>query len=229
MNKKSRKKLVRIFATIVAVALIAITILSVESYMADNASATTAVPTEQKAVPTNIVVTVDEPIKVKTIELYTTEPEQEQEPESEPEAPAIEPVATDYAYGFTLATREKMARTLYQEGNVDYVGWTEASKVVWTMINRFMSGIKAFVTGGAYAYLESVTEENLAVVNDVIDRYLAELNGANDVGRTLPSDFYYFWGDGRTNHFYKYASGGLGRPGDDRIYFNGAPNSPYDS
>lgn len=150
----------------------------------------------------------------------------------------VNPSATDYdSYGFTLQIREMMAKTLGKEADRLYVGDTEASKVVWSMLNRLDSGILWFGSDMAeiltkesqYAYDENtpVTEENLELVNDVIDRWIAEKNGGANVGRTLPKDFYAFYGDGTTNLFWKWSSGGLGQPGDTKEYYDGSLGTPY--
>lgn len=147
--------------------------------------------------------------------------------------------ATEYAYGFSLYVREIMAKTLYKESNCPYTGETEASKVIWSMLNRYDSGILWFgadmveiiTKEDQYDYDPDapLTEENLALVNDVIERWCAEKSGSIDVGRTLPAEYYAFWGDGRTNYFYKWSSGGLGNPGDTRIVYPGGLPSPYAS
>lgn len=46
-----------------------------------------------------------------------------------------------------------------------------------------------------------VTPEFKALAEDVLDRWQAEKNGAEDVGRTLPAEYQYFEGDGERNWF----------------------------
>lgn len=239
------RKMSIIIRSIIAVAMAVFTILSASGYStrssADNVSvepapSVTIEPAEDpvltlKPLPVMqakaLVFSEPEPIVVEKLSLVDEQTDDD------------EPVATDYAYGFTLHIREMMAKTLFQEANRSYIGDTEASKVVWTWLNRFDSGILWFgydmeeilTKEGQYAYYEStpVTEENLELINDVIERWVAEKNGATNVGRTLPQDFYSFHGDGKTNYFYKWSSGGLGQPGDYKIYYDGSLGTPYDN
>ena len=41
----------------------------------------------------------------------------------------------------------------------------------------------------------------ITLAGDILDRYWAEKNGAEDVGRTLPAGYTFFHGDGRENYF----------------------------
>lgn len=135
--------------------------------------------------------------------------------------------------GLTLKEREMMAKTLYRESNRPFSGDTEASKVVWTMLNRFdhpdFDDDMEKILVASYDFREEspVTEENMALVNDVICRWVAEKNGIEDVGRTLPKDYCFFWGDGQINHFYKYSSGGAGQSDDEKIAYNDYLETPY--
>lgn len=219
--------------SVIAIAMATFTILSVSGY---STRPDANVEPTKKPVPTYEPLLVEMPTTVQTKALVFNEPK----PIAIEKLSIIEePVATDYAYGFTLRVREMMARTLFKEANRPYVGDTEASKVVWTWLNRFDSGILWFgydmedilTKNNQYAYDETapVTEENLELVNDVIERWIAEKNGATNVGRTLPQDFYFFYGDGKTNYFYKWSSGGLGQPGDYKIYYDNSLGTPYDN
>ncbi len=143
-------------------------------------------------------------------------------------------VIQDNIYGLTYDDRKKMAKTLFRESNRPCAGDTESSKVVWTMLNRFDEGFDddmEDILAASYDFREEspVTEENIALVNDVVCRWVAEKNGISDVGRTLPRDFYYFWGDGQKNHFYKYSSGGIGQSGDSKIAYDDSLATPYSS
>lgn len=46
-----------------------------------------------------------------------------------------------------------------------------------------------------------VTEHIEQLVIDVFERWAAEKNGEKNVGRVLPKEYLYFWGDGKHNYF----------------------------
>ena len=171
-------------------------------------------------------------------------PEVEEEPEIEEvyEEPAPveeeeeEPVYTSYYSPFSEDERIVLAKTLYGEAN-SVESTAERAMVVWCILNRydspyFSGDIIDIVTAPmqftGYSYGHPVTDRNLALVDDVIERYVREKNGETGVGRVLPSDILFFHADssyGWHNAFYKYEYGLSG----DTIYFDRdcPPENPY--
>ena len=88
---------------------------------------------------------------------------------------------------------------------------TEQSGVVWTILNRVDSDLFYFPDTiqavckqkNQFAYLEDapVLDDLLELAEDVLIRHHREANGEENVGRTLPAEYVYFWGDGFHNHF----------------------------
>lgn len=86
----------------------------------------------------------------------------------------------------------------------------EMSAVVWCILNRvdsdaYADSIMEVVT--QYRQFHGYDEENPVdehikdLVLDVFGRWAAEKRGREDVGRTLPAEYLFFWGDGLHNHF----------------------------
>lgn len=111
---------------------------------------------------------------------------------------------------------------------------TEISACMWCACNRLDSGNRFYegcesvydiVTQGCQFYgcdeNNPVDEHLLWLAQDVLDRWTAERNGAADVGRTLPKEYCFFFGDGLHNHFTTEHMGG--------IEYDWSPSSPYES
>lgn len=91
--------------------------------------------------------------------------------------------------------------------------FAERAAVGWCILNRvdyegsaysFPSTIAGCATEpGQFAYYSGTqyTEENYWIAADVLERWNLEQNGYTDVGRTLPSEYLFFSGDGSHNHF----------------------------
>ena len=91
--------------------------------------------------------------------------------------------------------------------------FAERAAVAWCILNRvdydgssysFPSTIAGCATEpGQFAYYSGTqyTEENYWIAADVLERWNFEQNGYTDVGRTLPSEYLFFSGDGSHNHF----------------------------
>lgn len=82
--------------------------------------------------------------------------------------------------------------------------------MAWCILNRVDSGaysdsIMEVVT--QYRQFHGYDEENPVdehikdLVLDVFGRWATEKRGQEDVGRTLPAEYLFFWGDGLYNHF----------------------------
>lgn len=110
---------------------------------------------------------------------------------------------------------------------------TELSCIAWTILNRVDNGkygasIHDVVTApNQFAYSPYAPTTNdygveLAVLaQDVLERWSREKNGEVDVGRTLPSDYLWYAGDGKHNYFRNAYSGG--------VRWNYSLPSPYEN
>lgn len=98
---------------------------------------------------------------------------------------------------------------------------TEMAATMWVVLNRYDSG------DGYYASCNSIkdvvaqpnqfygynpdhpVEDRLeTLARDVLDRWNREKNGEQNVGRVLPKEYQFFWGDGLHNHFVTTPGGG---------------------
>ena len=89
----------------------------------------------------------------------------------------------------------------------------ELSMIAWTILNRFDNGgygstIPVIITSkNQFAYRSSAPTVNqcgidlLALAEDVLLRWQAEREGEVNVGRTLPKNYCFYWGDGHHNYF----------------------------
>jgi len=100
-----------------------------------------------------------------------------------------------------------IAKTMYIEcGGVQ--SETEKACVVWTILNRVDAGygsIEQVITAKnqfvGYKPNNPVRDDLLGLAYDVLTRWQNEHEGQVNVGRVLPSDYCWFTGDGRHNHF----------------------------
>jgi len=107
---------------------------------------------------------------------------------------------------------------------------TEQSMVAWTVLNRVDDGrfggsiYEVLAAPAQFAWWSgtSVRDDLLALARDVLERYAREQSGETEVGRTLPPDKLYFYGDGAHNYFYS-SSGG------DAAYSFSDYSTPYQS
>lgn len=112
---------------------------------------------------------------------------------------------------YTQREVELLAKTVWGESLVTRSD-TQMSAVIWCILNRVDStgygcghGIEYVITFpnqfAGYRESNPVTEHIESLVKDVLERWNAEKHGAVNVGRTLPSDYLWFDGDGKTNTF----------------------------
>ena len=112
-----------------------------------------------------------------------------------------------------------MAKLLYGEagGVGDLYIWdgrvisSEYQKacVVWTVLNRYDKGWEDSIIGVISAYQQfhgydednPVLEELVLISYDVLERWNREQYGETDVGRVLPPEYLYFYGDMKHNYF----------------------------
>lgn len=123
------------------------------------------------------------------------------EPMSSPEA-ATPP--------WTYEEVEMLAKTIWGEAR-GVPSTARQAAVAWCALNRLDVGTfgdtLAEVLSKPYQFAydpaSPVTDEFLALADDVLHRWYLEQNGVEDVGRTLPEDYLFFEGDGLENHFRK--------------------------
>ena len=124
-----------------------------------------------------------------------------------------------------------LAKTMYNEARGMY-SLTELSMICWTVLNRVDSGMYASVYDALMApwqfaygpYAPTVSDygyDLTALARDVLYRWRLEHEGYTDVGRTLPSGYCWYAGDGVHNYF-RNTYGGQGG-----LYFG--LTSPYES
>lgn len=123
-------------------------------------------------------------------------------PEAKPQPPVL-------YFGVSEEELDLMAKTVYGEANG--LCAYEKSLVCWCILNRVDAGgyggttIKEVILAPKqfYGYKAShpVTEENLAIVKDVIARWATESYLIGDSGRTLPRQYTFFYGDGKHNYY----------------------------
>jgi len=110
-----------------------------------------------------------------------------------------------------------LAQTMYAEAAVvrwygDQFGVSYQARqaaVAWVALNRLDAGgygdtlaeVLSRPAQFAYSPDAPITAEMMALARDVTDRWWAEKQGETDVGRTLPSDYLFFDGDGKENYF----------------------------
>lgn len=123
------------------------------------------------------------------------------EPMSSPEA-ATPP--------WTYEEVEMLAKTIWAEAR-GVPSTARQAAVAWCALNRLDVGTfgdtLAEVLSKPYQFAydpaSPVTDEFLALADDVLHRWYLEQNGVEDVGRTLPEDYLFFEGDGLENRFRK--------------------------
>lgn len=92
---------------------------------------------------------------------------------------------------------------------------TEKAACVWCALNRVDQGYGSIVmvVTAPYQFVgyheDNPVEDTLkSLCENVLARWYAEKDGRADVGRVLPSDYLWFSGDGRRNHFRNAYRGG---------------------
>lgn len=127
-----------------------------------------------------------------------------------------EEVPLSWEEGMTVATHSfreeevvKLAILIEGEGG-GLESLTELSEIAWNVVNRiYYSGCPDNVIGvitqeGQFdGYTEGGTysERSYWMANDVLARFERELQGEENVGRTLPKEYLFFYGDGVHNYY----------------------------
>lgn len=200
---------IKIAAIVAVLAFGIIGILRVQSVCAAN---TPQVMKALEEYPHAVITAHSEAEDASTIENPT---EEESPAESLPESP------------ITTEEIRVLAQKLYAECN-GVRSKTRQAAVAWIIFNRLDAGygdtLMAVMTAPHQFANTSdktpVTDYLLALAADVAGRWWAEKNGAENVGRIIPSDYYFFWGDGKENHFRKGWK--------DQVYWDWSMESPYE-
>lgn len=149
-------------------------------------------------------------------------------------AMAVVPAAAreDEPIAISANDAEIIAQILYHEARG--LPKLEQSAVVWTILNRVDSEIAYFPDSVydvctqkigsmpmfAYRSDAPIEEDLYLLAVDVLERWYREKRGEADVGRTLPADYLYFFGDGRHNYFRKEYQG--------KVYWDWSLPNPYE-
>lgn len=90
----------------------------------------------------------------------------------------------------------------------------QKAAVIWCVLNRVDAGygdIVSVITApwqfSGFSYSNPVTDELYDLSFDVIGRWQAEKDGEENVGRVLPGDYLWFYGNGKENIFRNTYSG----------------------
>ena len=106
---------------------------------------------------------------------------------------------------------EALARMLYG-GARGIASDMEKAACVWCVLNRIddprfpdtvLEVLEAPNQFVGYSPKHPLLPELVELATDVLTRYNAEKQGENEVGRVLPTEYCFFTGDGRNNHFVK--------------------------
>ncbi len=139
------------------------------------------------------------------------------------------PMSTPQPVLWTEEEVEAVAKTVWGEAVITGSD-LEMSAVVWCILNRvdsdaYADSIMEVVT--QYRQFHGYDEDNpvdehiKGLVLDVFGRWAAEKQGQEDVGRTLPAEYLFFWGDGWHNHYTTEYQGG--------VEYDWSLESPYDN
>lgn len=122
----------------------------------------------------------------------------------------------------TQETKDKIeAKVNDRQADINYMAQTAKNEaggipnkahkaaVMWCILNRVDSskfpntvyGVVSAPNQFAWYSSTSITSELQSLARDVMTRYLLEKEGYTEVGRVLPSNYYYFYGDGKYNYF----------------------------
>jgi len=137
-------------------------------------------------------------------------------PTPEP-TPAPTPEPTPEPCPITEDELVVLAKVMYREGGA--LSWrgtqfgvsykARQAAIAWCAFNRLddeaypdtLIGVLTYPYAFAYIADTPVVDELFELARDVADRWWAEKQGAEDVGRTLPSNYFFFHGDGKENYF----------------------------
>lgn len=124
--------------------------------------------------------------------------------------------ALGYTYRETETDAECIARMLWGEcRGVETTA--EKAACVWVVLNRvddarypdtIQDVIRQPHQFHGYSRSNPVDPGLLAIAEDVLARWRAEPSCIGEIGRVLPANMLFFYGDGQRNHFYGYDEDG---------------------
>ena len=122
----------------------------------------------------------------------------------------------DYRPAQDISAAEALAKMVW--GEARGCSTTEQAAAMWCVLNRvdndlFPDDVLSVVSQPSqfhgYHPDNPVTPDLLDLAEDVLYRWGIEDACVGDVGRVLPEEYIYFWGDGYANHFTTEYGGGL--------------------
>lgn len=125
-----------------------------------------------------------------------------------PKTSHTEPVETEQTYNIDYDAVKRMAQALYGEAR-GVESKERQSAVIWCILNRVddprwpdtIEEVCIQSQFNGYDPNHPILPELYELTLDVYTRWIREKSGETNVGRTLPSEYVFFHGDGRENHF----------------------------
>jgi len=202
----THKKYLDIFVCYLLMLVVCFTIATTNDYSAasvdNNEETTKQIEQVTEPVSNDIVETTTE--EVTTEEITTVCATTEEITTTENTTQATEPVKS-YSH-YTEEDIINLAKVLYAEcGSVK--SKTEQACVAWVVCNRAdydnCSISQSAKKKGQFAYNPNtrVTDEMYDLAADVLERWSREKDGESNVGRVLPKEYGFFYGDGVRNYF----------------------------
>lgn len=118
-----------------------------------------------------------------------------------PTPPVEELAEAEIPCEFTYTAYDVVCLAKLAQGEAGGLDLMERSAVIWCALNyldgwndNIIDAVKARNRFTGYHEGNKVTDENLWLAQDVLDRYVRELKGDADVGRTLPKGYICFRG-----------------------------------
>ena len=156
-----------------------------------------------------------ETIVTQVVETVDSTPETEIITEAITEEPVIsetKDLETNLNQYIALYTQEDViavARTIEGEAGSYWIPTSQKAAVAWCILNRYDRGGYASIAAvcsapnqfHGYWNIINPRQDMIDLAIDVLERWSAEQQGCVYVGRTLPEDYLYFWGDGKYNYF----------------------------
>lgn len=101
-----------------------------------------------------------------------------------------------------------MAQVIYNEAR-GIPDKAHQAAVAWCILNRLDNGywgntvteVITYPSQFAYYPDTPITPEFVLLAQDVVDRWVLEKQGSDYVGRVIPQDYLFYWGEGEYNHF----------------------------
>ena len=145
---------------------------------------------------------------------------------------AVQQKELDVEYQIAEKDINMLAKTIWNEAR-GIKSDMEKAAIAWCVLNRVdstdwefrnMNTIEEVLT--APGQIEGYKEDNplddhlVELAEDVLIRWNMEKDGVVDVGRVLPKDYYFWWGDGKHNYFRKQL--------EDQVFWDWSWDSPYE-